>query len=126
MTEETLLHRQVSPSWLQQGRITSQVFKPTPKDQGRLSVYDGDQITARASWEHYTTALGFTSVGVMAVSVRECGTQELKVAPDPTPFPSHVLISFAGGSNSQIESKAKRLKGFAENRGWQFLAETRA
>ena len=57
MTPATLLLRQVNPSWIKNGRITSQVFKPTPKDAGCLSVYDGDQITAEASWRHYTIEL---------------------------------------------------------------------
>jgi len=52
MNSGTLLHRQVNPSWVQQGRVTSQVFKPTPKDNHRLSVYDGDQVTALQAWLH--------------------------------------------------------------------------
>ena len=44
MTPETLLHRMVHPTWLQNGLPTSQTFRPTPKDAGRLSVYDGSQI----------------------------------------------------------------------------------
>ena len=45
-----LLHRQVHPSWIQEGRITSQAFSPTPKDLGLLSVYLGSpgKIKARA------------------------------------------------------------------------------
>lgn len=46
VNEATHLHRQVHPSWVQDGRATSQAFKPTPKDNGRLSVYDGDQMVA--------------------------------------------------------------------------------
>jgi len=39
MTENTLLLRQVHPSFVQDGKITSQVFRPTPKDENKLSMY---------------------------------------------------------------------------------------
>ena len=123
MTPDTLLFRQVNPSWIKNGRITSQVFKPTPKDKGYLSVYDGDQITAEASWRHYTTDPRNSSVGVFAVTVCECKKYDLCVKHDPDPFPEHMLIKFKGFSRSQIEKKAKRLKEAAEIRGWQYKAD---
>ncbi|MBI5015494.1 MAG: hypothetical protein HZB55_08375 [Deltaproteobacteria bacterium] len=123
MTSGTLLLRQVHPSWVQQGRATSQVFKPTPKDEKRLSVYDGDQVSAERAWHHYTDLLGHASMGVMAVTVGECQRQGLPVAADPTPFPEHVLIDFTGLAENPINRKAKQLKAMAEARGWQFLAE---
>ena len=121
MTPATLLFRQVNPSWIKNGRITSQVFKPTPKDEGCLSVYDGDQITAEASWRHYT--IKYQSDGVVAVTVCECKEHDLCVKHDPEPFPEHVVIKFIGYSKSQIEKKAKRLKEAAERRGWQYKAD---
>ena len=123
MTPATLLFRQVNPAWIKNGRITSQVFKPTPKDEGCLSVYDGDQITAEASWRHYTIELEYQSVGVVAVTVCECKKHGLCVKHDPEPFPEHVVIKFIGYSKSQIEKKAKRLKEAAERRGWQYKAD---
>ena len=124
MNLSTLLHRQVNPSWVQQGRVTSQVFKPTPKDNRRLSVYDGDQVNAFHAWLHYTTELGFASIGVLAVTVTECEDLELVVEPDPTPFPAHAVIKFDACTASQIEKKAKRLKAAAEARGWLHRAKT--
>ncbi len=123
MTDSTLLLRQVNPSWIQAGRITSQVFKPTPKDENRLSVYDGDQITAETSWRHYTGELGFSSVGVVAVTVGECLSQGLAAESDPRPFPSHAVVTFSGCSGTQVERKARHLKKAAENRGWQYRTE---
>lgn len=122
MTNDTLLHRQVNPSWLQQGRVTSQAFKPTPKDHKRLSVYDGNQMTAEAAWRHYTEELKHQSAGVLAVTRGECEAQGLPVEPDPRPFPAHVIINFDACTNSQIEKKAKRLSEAAQSRGWQFQA----
>jgi len=121
---DTLLHRQVNPSWVQQGHITSQVFKPTPKDKHRLSVYDGDQVTAFQAWTHYTSELGFASVGVVAVTVAECEALNLPCEPDPEPFPAHAVIRFDTCAPSQVEKKAKRLKAAAENRGWLHQAES--
>lgn len=126
MNSSTLLHRQVHPSWIQQGRFTSQVFRPTPKDNGRLSVYDGDQVTASQSWLHYTTELGFASVGVVAVTVAECDAFGLRAEPDPEPFPAHAVIRFDGCTSKQIERNAKRLKAAAEARGWLYQAEAGA
>ncbi len=123
MTDTTLLLRQVNPSWIQAGRITSQVFKPTPKDENRLSVYDGDQVTAEQSWRHFTGELRFLSVGVVAVTVGECQSQDLPAEPAPRLFPAHVVIVFDGYSGTQIEKKARHLKRAAEERGWQHRAD---
>ena len=94
MTPTTLLLRQVNPNWVREGRITSQVFRPTPKDKGQLSVYDGDQMTPQQAYTHYTRTLMLNSVGVMAVTVAECQQQELPVVPDPASFAEHVLVDF--------------------------------
>ena len=125
MNSDTLLHRQVHPAWVQQGTITSQVFRPTPKDEKHLSVYDGDQITAELSWWHFTRVLKHESVGVMAVTIGECEKEELTVAPDPEPFPEHVFVDFSAYGENQIKKKAKRLKAVAEVRGWQYRVEAR-
>src|SRR5262245_40202003 len=106
--------------------MTSQVFKPTPKDNSRLSVYDGDQVTASQAWSHYTTELGFASTGVVAVTVAECEALALPAEPDPLPFPAHAVIRFDTCTPSQIEKKAKRLKAAAETRGWLHQAEAGA
>jgi hypothetical protein len=120
MKLDTLLHRQINPSWVQYGRVTSQAFKPTPKDQSRLSVYDGEQIGAEDAWRHYTQTLGFSSVGVLSVTVNQCQSLELSVASDPAPFPEHAVIVFEKLTNSQIEKKSKQLRAFAVHRDWMF------
>jgi hypothetical protein len=123
MTEETLLLRQINPSWYQQGRVTSQAFKPTPKDESLLSVYDGSLISPEKAWEHFTRTLGFQSVGVLAISLGECKHYELPVRSDPHPFPEHAVIDFTGFLRNQIENKAKLLRAVAVARGWQYRAE---
>ena len=119
MMEATCLHRQVHPGFVQLGRITSQVFTPTSKDNGKLSCYDGDMISPHDAWEHYTNE-GHPSAGVMSVTVGECANLELPATADPEPFPEHVLVSFEALSKGQIAKAAKQLRAYAQERGWQY------
>ena len=102
------------------GEVTYQAFRPTKKDDYRLSVYDGDQIGAREAWSHYTSVLEMKSVGVKTVTETECGQLQLPVIFDQIPFLEHASVDFSGHSKSQIERKADSLKQFAIQRGWQF------
>ncbi|NTU49720.1 MAG: hypothetical protein HGA87_02290 [Desulfobulbaceae bacterium] len=121
MNNETLLYRQVNPTWIQQGKITSQVFRPTPKDKKKLSAYDGEQITAENSWRHFTNELSNSSVGVMGVTVDECQQQQLNTISDAKTFPEHVLIDFASHvTKSEIVKTSKTLRSFADSRGWLY------
>jgi hypothetical protein len=122
MAGTTLLLRQIHPSFVQAGRVTSQAFRPTPKDESLLSVYDGDQITAENSWSHFTSQKDCKSAGVMAVTVDECAAEALIARPDPVPFPEHIVIDFTGLANNQCEKKSKKLKAKAEARGWLYQA----
>ena len=121
MNSNTVLLRQIHPGFVQQGRVTSQAFRPTPKDEHKLSVYDGDMISAGRSFQHYTATLCFASAGVMGVTVGECNDLTLTVVPDPQPFPEHVVIDYSAYDKNVVEKKAKLLKARAESRGWLFL-----
>jgi hypothetical protein len=120
VTPETLLHRQIHPSFIQQGRPTSQAFRPTPKDENKLSAYDGDKIQPKASWEHYTGFLHLASAGVMALTHAECVAQCLVVAEDGDPFPEHCSIDFSNLTKKAIEKAAKILAEGAIARGWLY------
>lgn len=120
MKDDTMLLRQINPNFVQHGRVTSQAFQPTPKDGHRLSVYDGDQIAPSHAHQHFTKNFDARSAGVMGVRVRECGLLELPVEPDPEPFPEHAVIDFSEFSRRQKETKAKQLRGYAEERGWLY------
>jgi len=89
------------------------VFRPTPKDEQKLSVYDGDRITAEASWTHYTNVIHFNSLGVLAVSLAEAQAQQLVVDADGTPFPEHCSIGFTGFEKADVEKKGKQLASLA-------------
>ncbi|HWR31182.1 MAG TPA: hypothetical protein VN631_15245 [Negativicutes bacterium] len=121
MNNDTLLYRQVHPSWIQDGQITSQVFIPTPKDEKMLSAYDGDIVSSQDSWIHYTGELGNESDGVVAVSYEECAIQNVTPLPDPETFDAHVLIDYSSQSESKIRKRiSKELKSCALNRGWLY------
>ena len=123
MNNATLLLRQIHPSFIQNDRVTSQAFRPTPKDEKKLSVYDGDMIDSVAAFEHYTQELKLVSVGVMGITVNECATLDLPCQNDPEPFPEHAIIDFSDLTERAITKKSKLLKKKAEARGWLYREE---
>ncbi len=120
MTSETLLLRQIHPSFVQKGRVTSQAFRPTPKDEHLLSVDNGDRIAAHAAWARFTSNPSYASAGVMAVSHEECTAQQLQVVEDGVPYPEHCYLDFSALERKEVERKAKQLSSLAQSRGWIF------
>jgi len=133
MQKSTLLHRQVHPSFTQDNKISSQVFEedkitnlhitslvftPTPKDDNKLSVYNGDKFTAEESHTHFTAS--FQSAGVVSVSVEECESITLSAFEDNNPFNGHSVIDFKDLGKKDVKAKAKLLKSFAVKRDWSF------
>ena len=120
MDSETLLLRQIHPSFVQNGRPTSQAFRPTPKDEKQLSVYNGAMIAAAASWHHYTGVLNSESAGVMALSYAEFANEQLSVFEDGSPFPEHCSVDFSDLKESEVRKKSKKLAAYAKERDWLF------
>jgi hypothetical protein len=119
MIGTTLLLRQIHPSFVQSGYPTSQAFRPTPKDEAELSGYDGDQISAEASFVHYTTVWKLASAGTMALTVDECSAESLGVRPDPLEdCPEHAVVDFTGLTDKECYKKSKKLQAKAQTRGW--------
>lgn len=112
------LFRQVHPSWIQAGRPTSQAFKPTPKDQGMLSVSRGSKTTASAAFELHTRANGMLSIGVWGFRVVDCADIALNVYEDPVlapvPDPAHSVVDFSPYGEKDSRAKAQLLKARAE------------
>jgi hypothetical protein len=94
VTDQTLLLRQIHPSFIDRDRVTSQAFRPTEKDRGKLSVYDGDLISAEGSWKHYTARV-LKSAGVLAVTVGECAAEQLPTGSIRISSPSTLTSIFA-------------------------------
>ena len=122
MNDETLLHRVITPMWyVQNGVVASQAFRPGPRDDKQMSVYDGDQIAAEASWRHYIRNPDMPApIGVLSITVNECAEQSIPVLPDPETFPEHVLVDFREFGTNQIKRKSARLRDAAVERGWQY------
>lgn len=125
MKKDSLLHRQVNPGFIQADgvssqvfSVTSQTFKPTPKDEQKLSVYNGEKYTAEDSYVHFTGE-GYSSAGVLSLTVSECEAESLPAVEDNKPFDGHAHIDFNGLTGSSTEKKAKKLKKYALERGWQ-------
>jgi len=120
MDDQTQLLRQVHPSFVQDGKITSQVFRPTPKDDKKLSSYDGDMITPEASFAHFTARADCRSAGVVSITTADCQKLGLPALSDPDEFPEHVLVDFSEFEKKEIEKKAKILRANAETRDWLY------
>ena len=121
MNAETLLHRQAHPKFAPGGQLTSQAFMPFPKDDGLLSVDDGDQISAAEAFAYYTGVLGHQSCGVWSVSKAEADGESAQAIPTPEPDrPAHASLDFRGKSEKECRKIAKILKILALARRCQY------
>jgi hypothetical protein len=120
MNKSQLLFRQIHPSFIQKGMITSQAFVPTPKDELKLSCYNGNMISAEDAFRHFTEKLNQTSSGVLGVSFEECLSVDLTPVADADPFPEHAHIPFHNLSSGSIRKIGQKLRDYAINRGWLF------
>ena len=102
--------------------MTSQAFRPTKKDENRLSVDNGDMVSAEEAYRSFSES--HESIGVLAVSVAECETQKLQAIPDPIEGrESHTAIDFSFLSSAAVRRAAERLRDDATKRGWQYRPE---
>jgi hypothetical protein len=135
-------HRQVSPAcWLQDGRPSSQVFKPRSSDHGLLSLthgceasgddnapneppLDGKCRSARGAWEFATTTARLVSVGVLTLTVGDFHQAQpgasVRVYADPCTKvddgfddPAHLVADFRALSRGQTDKLASALRRIA-------------
>ncbi len=109
MNDSTVLYRQICKAHIQNGRITSLAFKPMPKDNFLLSVYDGDKISAKDSFDHFIKNFNGSSCAVAGVTVADCMALTLPVRPDYETHPFHALIDYSGKGSSQCRRCAEKL-----------------
>jgi hypothetical protein len=118
-----LLLRQIHPTFIQEGRMTSQAFRPTPKDQKLLSVNRSSKIKPLDAYILHTEIKKLSSVGVWGVSVSEVNDiDDLNIKEDPIENPiedkSHSLIDFSLlDSESRIKAISSKLADKARKRG---------
>jgi hypothetical protein len=126
--QQEMLFRQVHPNFVRDGRPSSQVFRPTKKDGGKLSVARGSLTTAEDAFRHHTERLQLPSAGTWGVLVGECMEQALQTFPDPTTAPperfadpAHAYVDFCGMSSSQAEARGTKLTRYANKRDCLYL-----
>lgn len=121
------LWRQVNPSWIHDGRVSSQLFRPTPKDTGEVSVTRSSVVSPEEAHHHHTEVLGCPSAGVYCVEVGEVNEVGLRVVDDnqvaddePRP-PAHAYVDYKSVETKKLQQRrASILRDAAENHGWQY------
>ena len=120
--ESVALFRQIHPSWVADGQISSQAFSPMPKDNGMLSVRQSTIVSAREAYQFHT-ALGFESIGTYQVTVGDGEAVGLRAVDDsrlaPAPL-GHAYIDFRGIGRRPADRTAKQLRTYAMRHGMQF------
>src|SRR5438309_2009863 len=100
-----MMYRQVHPNWVDDGRPSSQAFRPTKKDEKMLSVARGSMTSPEGAFRHYRETRGLQSAGTWGVTVGEAGAVELGCPADPVPGdPCHALIDFRGLSRGKAQA----------------------
>lgn len=137
MDKNTLLHRQIHPTFITGEKISHQAFlgdpvsvgsdafMPKPRDNDQLSVYNGEVFTPEHAHQHYTEDLKLISQGVLSLSVEEVHSIEpLEAVADDTPFEGHAHIDFSRcpGKN-QKKKRAGMLRDYAVKKGWMYLQD---
>jgi hypothetical protein len=102
--------------------FSSQTFRPTPKDNGLLSMYNGEVFDAYTAFEHFISQ-GHRSVGVVAVTPAECESIPVPVLEDNDPFQGHCSLDYRTLSGTGIKKAASTLKANAQERGWLYKQE---
>jgi hypothetical protein len=120
MTDNTLLLRQIHPNFVQNGRVTSQAFRPSPKDELQLSVDNGDMVSAEDAWRRFAAQPDSSSRGVMAIAHCECSTCGVPVTEDGVPYPEHCYLDFLSFGRKESDRMGKKLAALAHERGWLF------
>ncbi|MFB7619822.1 hypothetical protein [Kitasatospora sp. NPDC056181] len=95
-----LLWRQIHPAFLDGGKMSSQAFTPSDKDDGELSVNRQSIVGANDAFRYFTEVQCFQSTAVYAVSAEEVAAKGLRTVDDSTsdpenaPSPGHAYVDF--------------------------------
>jgi len=121
--EAELLWRQIPLAFIHNGQVGSDAFRPTPKDDGKLSTRRASKISAEdAYWDH-VGRLGLQSEGTMPLSVgdlKELGIRAIDDSALPGSPAAHAYGDFRNLSKNRAKDVARRLKPMALRRGFAF------
>lgn len=121
--ESEILLRQVHPQWFQDKRLYSAAFRPTPKDEGELSVHSKALIEPEPSFHEYAKKYGDDkSAGVWGLSIADLNAQAIKAYRDPFENDEpHCVADFNTHTKSQWDKIGKKLRAAADTRGPLFM-----
>lgn len=118
-----VLFRQIHPQSYQNGRLSTDRFKPQPNDAGFMSVDRSTLTTAEKSHSLYAS-MGKKSAAVYGLSVAEFLSEALKVYADPIEAdgvspanPAHAVVDYTAFDERKWKNISKRLAVFALARG---------
>ena|SRR5436853_5501535 len=118
--DNELLHRNAHPTFVDNGRPSSQVFCLTEDDRGQLSTQQNSKASAEVAYQRYT-ARGLQSCGIWSVAILECKSLDLSAYDDPViDDDSHAVIDLTAFNNSQARKRTKTLAANARSRGCQY------
>lgn len=118
--QNELLHRNAHPSFIHDGRPSSQVFSLKTSDEGKLSTQQNKKATPQVAYQRYT-ARGFESGGVWSITVAECLQYNLRGYDDPIEDDdSHCIIDLTAYNSTQARKLTDKLASKARTRGCQY------
>ena len=118
-----LLWRNAHPKFVDGDMISSQVFRVSTLDLGKLSTARSTQIEAAAHFDEYTSDFNLESAGVWAVSVAEVDAQGVRVVGDvgvqdgfrrPT---GHAYLDLRAKTRNGAKTLSSHLRALAQGRG---------
>lgn len=120
-----LLWRNAHPDFVDGDRLSSQAFRLSTDDEGKLSVARETLVTAEDHYKEYVGDFGLLSAGVWAVSTDEVWTEFVEVVDDgdvddghDRPL-GHAYLDLRNHTTRQARSLGGRLRTFAQERGRQ-------
>lgn len=115
---DEILFRQVHPNFVHEGRVGSEAFRPSRKDEGKLSVALSSRTSAADAFMLHTEKLGFQSAGTWGLAVAEVERVGLEAFADPQDGDqAHGIINFVGIGRGRCEALSKLLVQHATKRG---------
>lgn len=124
MGDDELLYRQIHPNWFEDGLPTSQGFRPTGKDDGKLSVDRSTVFTAEESFLLHHDDKGLATAGTWGLTVAEFAAEDVGCRPDPLERsytepanPAHAVADFSLHGGGKCKLIGKRLRNVAVARG---------
>jgi hypothetical protein len=110
---DELLHRQAHPNFVQDGVPSSTVFRPTNKDEGKLSL-DRDSLATAQQAHARHVASGFASIAVWSLAAQEYAAARTTAYAEAIPEnPAHCYADFSAMTKGEQERASKLLKSKA-------------